>query len=89
MNTRKIPLRQCNGCGQMAEKKSMIRIIKTNENEIFLDLTGRKNGRGAYICKSIECFDKAVSNRGFEKSLKTKIPKEIIEQLREELNNES
>lgn len=73
----------------MKEKKSMIRVIKTNENEILLDLTGRKNGRGAYICKSVDCFEKAVSNHGLEKSLKVKIPKEIITQLREELVNES
>lgn len=73
----------------MKEKKSMIRIIKTSENEIFLDITGRKNGRGAYICKSAECFDKAVNNHGFEKSLKIKIPGDVLEQLKEELDNES
>ncbi len=89
MNAKKIPLRQCTGCGQMKEKKSMIRVIKTNENEIILDVTGRKNGRGAYICKSVECFEKAVANRGFERSLKTKIPSEIIDEIKEELKNES
>ena len=64
-------------------------LIKTNENEIILDVTGRKNGRGAYICKSVECFEKAVANRGFERSLKTKIPSEIIDEIKEELKNES
>ena len=77
MNAKKIPLRQCLGCQEMKEKKSMIRVIKTNTDSIELDITGRKNGRGAYICKSKECFEKAAISRGLERSLKIKIPKEI------------
>lgn len=87
MNAKKIPMRQCSGCGQMKEKKQLIRVIKTNTDEILLDDTGRKNGRGAYICKSLECFNKAIKNHGFERSLKVKIPQEIYEQLKEELEN--
>ncbi|SHI89173.1 RNase P modulator RnpM [Parasporobacterium paucivorans] len=83
--TKKIPLRQCTGCGQMKSKKEMIRVIKTSEDEILIDLSGKKNGRGAYICKSEECLNKAMKNRGLERSLKTKISQEIFERLKEEL----
>lgn len=60
MSTKKLPLRQCIGCGEMKNKKEMIRVLKTSEDEILLDATGRKNGRGAYLCPSMECFKKAV-----------------------------
>lgn len=83
--TKKIPLRKCTGCGEMKPKKEMVRIIKTAENEIIADVTGKKNGRGAYICFSEECLDKAMKSRGLEKSLQTAIPKEIYEQLKKEL----
>ena len=56
---KKIPLRQCIGCGEMKSKKEMIRVLKTTEDEIVIDATGRKNGRGAYICPSMECFKNA------------------------------
>lgn len=81
-NTKKIPLRQCVGCGEMKPKKEMIRVIKTAEDEIIIDVTGKKNGRGAYICSSQECLDKACKNRGLERSLKFKIPEEVYETLR-------
>jgi len=82
---RKVPMRQCIGCQEMKNKKEMIRVIKTAEEEILLDATGKKNGRGAYLCKSMECFEKAVKSKGLERSLKIKIPKEIYESLKEEL----
>ena len=82
---RKVPMRQCIGCQEMKNKKEMIRVIKTSEEEILLDATGKKNGRGAYLCRSMECFEKAVKSRGFERSLKIKIPKEVYENLKEEL----
>ena len=66
MSVKKIPLRQCIGCGEMKSKKEMVRVIKTAEGEILLDATGRKNGRGAYLCPSMECFKKAVKGRGLE-----------------------
>ncbi|MFV0238826.1 MAG: RNase P modulator RnpM, partial [Lacrimispora sphenoides] len=62
MSTKKLPLRQCIGCGEMKNKKEMIRVLKTSEDEILLDTTGRKNGRGAYLCPSMECFKKAVKS---------------------------
>ena len=82
---KKIPTRKCVGCGEMRDKKEMIRVIKTPEGEICLDVTGRANGRGAYICNSAECLKKAVKNRGLEKSLKAQIPEDILEQMNKEL----
>ena len=82
---KKIPLRQCIGCGEMKSKKEMIRLLKTTEDEIVIDATGRKNGRGAYICPSMECFKKAVKSKGLERSLKMAIPKEVYEALEKEM----
>ena len=64
MSTKKVPLRQCIGCGEMKNKKEMVRILKTESGEITLDATGRKNGRGAHLCPNMECFRKAVKGRG-------------------------
>ena len=85
MSVKKIPLRQCIGCGEMKSKKEMIRVIKTAEGEILLDATGRKNGRGAYLCPSMECFKKAVKGRGLERSFKMAIPREVDETLEKEM----
>ena len=84
MSVKKIPLRQCIGCGEMKSKKEMIRVIKTAEDQILLDATGRKNGRGAYLCPSMECFKKAVKGRGLERSFKMAIPREVYETLEKE-----
>lgn len=86
MKTKKIPQRQCVGCGEMKPKKEMLRVIKTPEGEITIDATGKKNGRGAYLCNSIECFAKAEKSKGLERSLKVSIPKEVYELLEKELN---
>ena len=85
MSVKKIPLRQCIGCGEMKSKKEMIRVIKTAEGEILLDATGRKNGRGAYLCPSMECFKKAVKGRGLDRSFKMAIPREVYETLEKEM----
>lgn len=86
MAEKKIPMRKCTGCGEMKWKKELIRILKTSDsNEILLDTTGRKNGRGAYLCNSLECFQKARKTRGLERSLQMKIPDEIYEALEKEL----
>jgi predicted RNA-binding protein YlxR (DUF448 family) len=82
---KKIPLRMCAGCGQMKSKKEMIRVLKTPEDEIVIDTTGKKNGRGAYICSSLECLQKAVKTRGLERSLKVAIPAEVIVTLEKEM----
>ena len=85
MTGKKIPLRQCIGCQEMKNKKEMIRVIKTAEGEIMLDATGRKNGRGAYLCPSMECFRKATKGKGLERSFKVAIPKEVYEALEKEM----
>ena len=82
---KKIPMRKCVGCGEMKDKKDLIRIIRTNEGEILLDATGKANGRGAYICKSAECLKKAGRNKGLERSLKSQVPEEVLERIEKEL----
>jgi len=82
---RKIPMRQCIGCGEKKSKRDMIRVLRTTEGEIILDATGRKNGRGAYLCRSAECFRKAEKSKGLERSLKTGIPAEVYESLEKEI----
>lgn len=83
---RKVPMRQCVGCQEMKSKKEMLRVLKTAEDEIILDATGRKNGRGAYLCFSGECLKKARKNRGLERSLKISIPPEVYDNLEKELS---
>lgn len=99
MKQRKMPLRKCTGCGEMKEKRELIRVVKApdtkDENgengeiiakgEISLDLTGRKAGRGAYVCRNLACFEKARKARRFERSLSCKIPDEVYEQMQSEL----
>ena len=87
MAVKKIPMRQCTGCREMRSKREMIRVIKTAENEICIDATGRKNGRGAYICPNMECLKLAMKNRGLEQSLKTAIPESVYRQLEEEMSH--
>ena len=86
MAEKKIPLRKCTGCGEMKPKKELIRVLKTTETEIVLDKTGKKNGRGAYLCNYLECFNKARKTKGLERSLQIKIPDEIYETLEKELS---
>lgn len=81
---KKIPMRQCIGCGEMKNKKEMMRVLKTSEGPIILDITGKKNGRGAYVCISRECLQKARKNKGLERSFKMAIPNEVYESLDEE-----
>ena len=85
VNAKKFPQRQCIGCGEMKNKKEMIRILKTPEGEFVVDATGRKNGRGAYLCPSMDCFKKAVTGKGLERSFKMAIPKEVYETLEKEM----
>lgn len=97
---KKVPLRKCTGCGEMKEKRELIRVVKAPEKkdengnmisggEISLDLTGRKSGRGAYVCKNADCFEKARKARRFERSLSCKIPEDVYEQMSKELENAS
>ncbi|MFI3171672.1 MAG: YlxR family protein [Eubacteriales bacterium] len=86
LKNKKIPARKCVGCGEMKHKKELIRVIKTQENEFLLDATGKKNGRGAYVCNNAECLAKAIKTKGLERSFKTNIPQEVYQQLQEEMN---
>ena len=83
---KKIPLRQCVGCGEMKGKKEMLRVLKTPEDEICLDATGKKNGRGAYICRQKECLQKARKNKGLERSFKMSISPEVYDTLEKEFD---
>jgi hypothetical protein len=83
-SVRKIPLRKCTGCGEMKPKKELLRVLLTPEGEITIDDTGKKNGRGAYLCKKLSCFEKAKKQKGLERSLKTQIPEDIYAKLKDE-----
>lgn len=85
MSEKKIPLRKCTGCGEMKPKKELIRVLKTPEDEVVLDKTGKKNGRGAYLCNSMECMKKARKSRGLERSLQIAIPETVYEFLEGEM----
>lgn len=82
---KKIPQRQCVGCGENKDKKNLIRVLKTGENEFILDDTGKKNGRGAYICKNVACMEKAIKTKGLDRSFKMAIPQSVYDQLMEEM----
>ena len=87
MTNKKIPMRQCVGCREMKPKRKLIRVIRTSEDEILIDAAGKKNGRGAYICPNRECLEKAVKNKGLERSLKISVPQEIYEDFEREMGN--
>ena len=97
MKQRKIPLRKCTGCNEMKEKRQLVRVVKapdeTDENGqviktggISVDLTGKKPGRGAYVCKNADCLAKARKARRFEKAFSCKIPDDVYERLEQELS---
>lgn len=85
---RKIPERRCVGCGESKEKKQLIRVVRTPEGEVMLDVTGKKSGRGAYICHSAACFKKARKSKRLESGLNVQIPEEVYERLERELTEE-
>lgn len=86
LKSKKIPLRQCIGCSEMKAKAELMRVLKTKENEIKLDVTGKQNGRGAYICKSLECLQRAKKSKGLDRSFKMSIPQQMYENLEKEFN---
>lgn len=85
MKVKKVPMRTCVGCGEQKTKKELIRVVKNNENQVFVDFRGKANGRGAYICPSLECLKKAQKRDALSRSLMIKIDQEIYERLAEEL----
>ena len=81
---KKIPVRQCVGCSERKPKMDMMRVVRTTEGTIALDFKGKMNGRGAYLCKCLNCLMKAGKNKGLERALEVSIPEEIITKLKEE-----
>jgi predicted RNA-binding protein YlxR (DUF448 family) len=89
MVKKKIPLRMCCGCNEMKTKREMIRVVKSPDGEISLDFTGKKSGRGAYICHNNECLEKAQKAKRLEKALSCAISKEIYEEMANELSKQN
>ena len=85
MQNRKVPMRKCTGCGEMKNKRELVRVVKNKEGEVSLDWTGKKAGRGAYVCKSLACLQKARKTRGFERALSCQIPAEVYDRMEQEL----
>ena len=88
MSVKKTPMRMCIGCREMKPKKELIRVVKTADSEIKLDVTGKLNGRGAYICKNIECLNKAHKTNALSRAFEMSISSDIYNQLEVELQNE-
>lgn len=88
MQNKKIPLRKCTGCGEMKPKKELVRVVRSPEGEISLDLTSKKNGRGAYVCPNAECLKKAKKSKRIERSFACAIPDEIYDKMEQELMNQ-
>ena len=84
MRTKKVPLRKCMGCGEMKAKKELVRVVKSPEGEVSLDLTGRKPGRGAYVCPRVACLRLARKARRLEKAFSCPIPAEVYDRMEEE-----
>ena len=80
-------LRMCIVCRERSDKKELVRVVKNKNGEIFLDKSGKANGRGAYVCKSKECFDKLKKTRALNRAFKCEIPLEVYEKLGEEIEN--
>lgn len=85
MAEKKIPMRKCTGCNEMKPKKELIRVVKSPDGEISLDLTGKKSGRGAYICREKACLEKARKAKRIEKSLETAIPDSVYDSMANEI----
>ena len=85
MKQRKIPLRMCSGCGERKEKRELIRVVRSPEGEVLMDATGKKSGRGAYLCPDADCLRKARKAKRLERSLECAIPPEVYERLEGEL----
>ena len=82
---KKIPQRQCVGCREMKDKKALIRVVKSPENEISLDFVGKKPGRGAYVCRDVECLKRARKSRALERAFETAIPAEVYDAMEQEM----
>ena len=82
---KKIPMRQCMGCRERREKRQMIRVVRGTDGNVCLDFSGKLNGRGAYICPSMECLKKAQKSKALDRSLEVTIPEEVYDRLLKEM----
>lgn len=87
MKEKKIPLRMCVGCNEMFDKRTLVRAVKSPDGEVSLDLTGKKSGRGAYVCNNPECLKKARKKKAFERAFQMQIDEEVYNKMEEEMNN--
>lgn len=87
LKQRKIPQRKCVACGERGDKKSLMRIVKNKEGEVFLDPTGKANGRGTYLHLTEECVEKSIKTRAIQRSFQSEVPDKIFEELKEEVKN--
>lgn len=85
MKQKRVPLRMCLGCQEMKPKKELIRIVRDKEGNTSVDFTGKKAGRGAYICRSIECFEKARKGKRLEKAFEARIDESVYDTMKEQL----
>lgn len=88
MKAKKVPLRKCTGCGEMSDKRTLVRVVKSPDGEISLDLTGKKSGRGAYVCKNIDCLKKARKKRALERAFGVQIEDSVYDRMEEEISDE-
>ena len=88
MKQKKIPMRKCNGCGEQKPKKELVRVVKTPDGEVLLDLTGKASGRGAYICNNAECLKKARKSKRIDRTFEMTIPDEIYVKMEEEISKD-
>ena len=86
MPQKKVPLRMCVGCRQMRPKKELIRVVRSPEGEIKVDAVGKAPGRGAYLCPSCECLEKAVKTRALDRALEHKVDSDVVDRLREDVS---
>ena len=86
MKTKKIPMRTCSGCREMKPKIELLRVVRTPEGKILIDRSGKVSGRGAYVCKNEECFNKSVKSKALSRALDAQVEDEVLLQLKEEIN---
>ena len=86
MKPRKIPERQCLGCNEHKPKMELLRVVKTPEGDILLDFTGKKSGRGAYICRDVKCLKKARKSKRIDSNLGVTVPDEVYDRMQRELS---
>lgn len=87
MKAKKVPLRMCTGCGEMFDKRTLVRVVKSPQGEVSLDLTGKKAGRGAYVCNNLECLKKARKKKAFERAFQMQIEEAVYNKMEEEMNH--